>query len=140
MNSKSDKSELILSQGNRAGCRYSGPAQVREDPITSGVALEHLEVARMVIEHGADVSVEDKDYGNTPLHLASFQGNVEVTQMLIKHGADATARNKDRKTALHLASTHFVSDRTSTVGRSCPHTSRTLRKCDGSGQGWVDAT
>lgn len=29
-----------------------------------------LEVARMLIEHGADVTTQDKD-GGTPLHLAS---------------------------------------------------------------------
>ena len=88
------------------GADVSAPDGDEKTPLDLALRGGHVAVARMLIEHGADVSVGDNYYGNTALHLASFQGNVEVVQMLIEHGADATARNKDRKTPLHLASTH----------------------------------
>ncbi|KAI0269610.1 ankyrin repeat-containing domain protein, partial [Russula aff. rugulosa BPL654] len=49
-----------------------------------------LEVVRMLIEHGADVSAQDKE-GRTPMYLASQAGRLEVTQILLAHGADASA-------------------------------------------------
>ena len=62
-----------------------------------------LEVGRMLIEHGADVTAQDND-GQTPLHLASQAGQLEVGRMLIERGAGVSALNKDGQTPLHLAS------------------------------------
>ena len=52
-----------------------------------------LEVARVLIEHGADVTARD-GRGSTPLHNASRNGHVEVVRFLIKHGADVTVQSK----------------------------------------------
>ena len=54
----------------------------------------------MLIEHGADVSAQDK-HSQTPLHLAS-RVVLEGARMLIEHGASASAQNKDGQTPLHL--------------------------------------
>jgi ankyrin repeat protein len=50
-----------------------------------------VEVACILIEHGADTAAQTKD-GSTPLHWASSTGHVEVAQLLIEHGADTTAK------------------------------------------------
>jgi hypothetical protein len=63
----------------------------------------HLEVARMLIERGADVSAQDKD-GQTPLHLASQAGRVNVARMLVERDAEVSAQDKDGQTPLHQAS------------------------------------
>jgi ankyrin repeat protein len=47
----------------------------------------HEEVARLLIEHSADMTAQNK-YGLTPLHLASQEGQVDVTCLLIECGAD----------------------------------------------------
>lgn len=39
----------------------------------------------------------------SPLHYASFNGNLEVCQMLIEAGADTQVMNKFGLTALHTA-------------------------------------
>ena len=57
----------------------------------------------MLIERGADVAAQDK-VGETPLHLASRNGEEEVARMLIECGADVAAQNKDGETPLHRAS------------------------------------
>jgi len=65
----------------------------------------------MLIEHGADVSAQNKD-GQTPLHLviqwkrSGFftrrleMSHPEIADMLIKHGADVSAQDKDGQTPL----------------------------------------
>jgi len=47
----------------------------------------HVDMARMLVECGADVSAQAKD-GTTPLHLASSRGHVDVAWMLVEHSAD----------------------------------------------------
>ncbi len=49
-----------------------------------------LEVAHKLVEHGADVSAQNKD-GQTSLHLALQAGRPDVTRMLIEHGAGVSA-------------------------------------------------
>src|SRR5229473_3256243 len=62
-----------------------------------------VDVARMLIERGADPTAQSKD-GETALHLASRRGNADLARMLIERGADLTAQSKYGVTALHLAS------------------------------------
>ena len=61
------------------------------------------ETARLLIEHGADVTSQDENK-STPLHLASSAGNPEMVRLLIEHGADVTALDVHRMTPLHMAS------------------------------------
>ena len=61
------------------------------------------EIARMLIEHGADVSTHNKD-GQTPSLHVVFLGNwdlhfgkadrPEIARMLIEHGEDVSAQDK----------------------------------------------
>jgi len=62
-----------------------------------------VDVARLLIEHGADATAQNKD-GTTPLHRASERGDVDVARLLIEHGADATAQGMHGRTPLHRAS------------------------------------
>ena len=62
----------------------------------------YVDVARMLVERGADVSAQDKD-GETPLHRASSGGRVDVARMLVERGADMSAQDKDGETPLHRA-------------------------------------
>ena len=63
---------------------------------------------RLLIKHGADVSVQDKTH-STPLHLAAFCGSSEAVRLLLEHGADINILDASRKTPLHMASS-WVSD------------------------------
>jgi len=58
---------------------------------------------RLLIKHGAGVSVQDKTH-STPLHLAAFSGSSETVRLLLEHSADVTVLDGSRKTPLHLAS------------------------------------
>ena len=63
----------------------------------------HIEVARFLVECGADARAQDCDL-STPLHLASQQGHLEVVRFLIEHGADVRAHDHCWSTPLHRAS------------------------------------
>jgi ankyrin repeat protein len=48
----------------------------------------YAEVVRILLEHGADATVKDKD-GWTPLdHASSGRGHEEVEDVFLRHGVD----------------------------------------------------
>jgi ankyrin repeat protein len=63
----------------------------------------YVEVARVLLEHGADAMTLDVDE-STPLHLASERGHVEIARVLLERSADVNSQDVDRWTALHHAS------------------------------------
>ena len=69
----------------------------------SDQSIVKAETAQVLIEHGADVTMQDKAY-STPLHLASFRGSTETVRLLLQHGADVAAQDENNRTPLHLAS------------------------------------
>jgi ankyrin repeat protein len=64
---------------------------------------EIADTVQVLIEHGADVTMQD-DAHSTPLHLASSKGSFETVQLLLQHGADVAAQDGNNRTPLHLAS------------------------------------
>jgi ankyrin repeat protein len=62
----------------------------------------HVEVARSLVKHGADVKAKDY-HRSTPLHLAMQEGSVDLARLLVEHGAYVRAKDKDGWTPLHLA-------------------------------------
>jgi len=61
------------------------------------------DLARLLIERGADAAAQDK-HGWTRLHRASSAGNLDLSQLLIEHGADAAAQDEHGWTPLHQVS------------------------------------
>ena len=61
------------------------------------------EIARLLIKHGADVSVHDNTH-STPLHLAALSGSPDAVHLLLEHGENATILDGSQRTLLHLAS------------------------------------
>jgi ankyrin repeat protein len=70
-----------------------------------------VEILGMLIEHGTDVSAQNKG-GSTPLHLASAQHFIvvspqryaEVVRLLLEYGSDMIVQDKARRTPFDLAS------------------------------------
>ena len=62
----------------------------------------HVEIARMLVEAGADMNMRD-NFRDTALHCACNKGHVEIACMLVEAGAAVSMKNRGGDTALHFA-------------------------------------
>jgi ankyrin repeat protein len=53
----------------------------------------------LIITHGENANTECGNHG-TPLHAASYKGNLDTVCLLLAHGADVNTTNKSRRTPL----------------------------------------
>jgi ankyrin repeat protein len=61
-------------------------------PLMSAATFSQPEIAKVLIDANADLSVKNND-GSTALHTAAFFGRIEIVQLLIDAKADKTIRN-----------------------------------------------
>lgn len=61
-------------------------------PLISASTFGKTEIAKALMDAGADLSIKNND-GATALHVAAFFCRVEIVQMLIDANADKTIRN-----------------------------------------------
>ncbi|KAJ7691497.1 ankyrin repeat-containing domain protein, partial [Mycena olivaceomarginata] len=45
----------------------------------------HFQMIQMLVQHGADVNAQDRDYGSA-LQVASSKGHISIVELLIEHG------------------------------------------------------
>jgi ankyrin repeat protein len=71
------------------------------------VFFRHPEIARLLIERGADVNAAARNaFLVAPVHAAAAVRDAETMQLLIEHRADVNARQQLGYTALHTAAQH----------------------------------
>jgi ankyrin repeat protein len=74
-----------------------------ETPLHVSSRRGHVEIARVLLKHGADTEARDcNDF--SPLEQVAYEGHMETAQVLLEHGADVNARDDRRCTPLHWAS------------------------------------
>ena len=75
-------------------------------PLYLAINNGNFEIARMLLEHKADINTRDLD-GHVALHLASSPSNtrdqLEIMELLLRHGADTNALDGGGSTPLHLS-------------------------------------
>ncbi len=64
------------------------------------------DVARILLEHGAEINARSTESGSTPLHVAAENGGVETVRVLLEHGANVSAEDKEGRTPLHEATNY----------------------------------
>jgi ankyrin repeat protein len=78
---------LLIAHGARLNDAKTG-----ETPLHSAIAERHVDVARLLINQGANVNARNQS-GRTPLHfVASLIDDPDLAELLIQHGADVNAR------------------------------------------------
>ena len=78
---------------------------------TTNIALSLSKVARLLLEHGADVNTRNNHH-DIPLHFAAKFGRVEVVRVLLEHVANLGMEDDDGKTAIQAVS-EYVNARNS---------------------------
>jgi len=92
--------ELLLVRG----AEVNTPSRNRMSvcPLHSAVAARRLRIARLLIEHGADVNAAQSDEF-TPLMGAAQNGQMEMIELLLAHGARADVARANGQTPVDLA-------------------------------------
>ena len=76
-------------------------------PLIIASLFGKTEMAKLLIEAGADVNFQNND-GSTALHTASFFCRPEIVKMLLNKGADKTIKNKYGSTAYESVAGPFA--------------------------------
>jgi len=90
------KTRYLLSKGASVAAR----SKVGRTPLAIAAAYDgSVEIARLMIEKGADVKTVDES-GASVLEIAASVNNLEVARLLAARGADVNTTDKDGFTAL----------------------------------------
>ena len=92
--------QALLTAG--ADPNLTSQESMKMPPLGSAMAVQRNDIARILIEHGADVNgkaVNDL----TALHTAAARGNLEAAKLLLDHGANINAVSTDGKSAFAYA-------------------------------------
>ena len=96
----SETVEVLLKRG--ANVNAPTREAMKVTPLASAAAARQIEIARKLIENGANVNAKAHN-DLTPLHEAAARGNLELAKLLLDNGAEIHARTLDGKTPLALA-------------------------------------
>jgi hypothetical protein len=87
----------------RGGADIEDKGGIREStPLREAFWNRHTEVARVLLEHGADVSGMNT-HGETLLHKAVRGTQNEFVRLLLQHGSVVSVKNNFGNTPLHIA-------------------------------------
>ena len=74
-----------------------------ETPLHQAAGNNHMDVAGLLLKHGADCDARGGDSGETPLHTAVRYGGVGMLLLLLEGGGKRDLTNDDGLTPLELA-------------------------------------
>ncbi|XP_034747151.1 histone-lysine N-methyltransferase EHMT2 isoform X3 [Etheostoma cragini] len=77
-------------------------------PIIWSAEHKHVEVIKVLLNRGADVTINDKSLPspqelNVCLHWAAYAGNVDIAELVLNSGCPLTSVNMHGDTPLHIA-------------------------------------
>ena len=76
-------------------------------PLISAITFDQPEIAKALIEAGADLEIQNND-GSSALHVAAFFCRVEMVQLLVDAKVDQSKKNNYGATALETISGPFA--------------------------------
>lgn len=95
-----ETARYLVGAGAPVNSASNNPLKVT--PLHSAAAGGHLNIAALLLEHGADPNLRQNG-GFTPLHSAAQNGQVDMLKALLLNGADLTVTNDEGKSALDMA-------------------------------------
>ncbi len=92
--------KLLTDKG--ANVNLPSSNTMRVTPLHSAVAAQHLNVAQLLLEKGADPEITQPQ-GYTPLHQAAHAGHLKLVELLLGYGASCNVLSQDGHTPLDMA-------------------------------------
>jgi len=71
--------------------------------LISAIRRGHLDVAKVLIDSGADLEYHEKRNSWTPLIIAASWGYIDIVNKLIEHKADLNSQGQNGDTAMYVA-------------------------------------
>jgi uncharacterized protein len=96
---QSEAARLLLQAGADPNLRSQNALSVM--PLHSALSACHFDVARILIEAGADINAQGGE-GYTPLHYAADRGEADIAELLLAKGAQTDLRDAHGRTAAEL--------------------------------------
>ncbi|MGH7144568.1 MAG: ankyrin repeat domain-containing protein [Planctomycetota bacterium] len=93
--------ELLLQKGADPNYLYANG----ESLLHEYVSLNDWREVNMLLSHGADPNLRDRQMGRTPLQMAAALGSFDVCKSLLEDKADVKLSDDQGNTPLHLAVT-----------------------------------
>ena len=86
------------------GADVNQPDELGATPLHDAAWSGNLEIARYLMEHGANVKARHAEGGSQPLGLRRASRTIfAMVELLLAHGADVRAADNSGETPLHLA-------------------------------------
>lgn len=92
--------KLLLEKGANPNIASNNSFKVA--PLHSACAISAFDIAKLLIDHGADVNAKQMQ-GVTPLHSAAHNGQTRLAKFLIDNGAEINAKMENGQTPLFMA-------------------------------------
>ena len=74
-----------------------------QTPMMYASISGYTEIANVLLDRGADLTIGMESSGFTPIHGAAYAGQPDVVKLLLDHGVDALHRHKDGFIPMHRA-------------------------------------
>ena len=103
-----DAVKLLLDRGAPIDQVSQNPLGVMA--LHATLSNQHKEIARLLIERGADVNAAQAGEGWTPLHYCAYSGDRETADFLLSHHAKDDVKDRKGRTAPDLATERGFTD------------------------------
>ncbi|XP_039108935.1 2-5A-dependent ribonuclease isoform X2 [Hyaena hyaena] len=80
-----------------------GRASVEDNQLMKAVTKEDIKLVQQLLEGGADVNFQEKEWGWSPLHTAVQNGQEDIVDLLLRYGANPCLRKKNGATPFIIA-------------------------------------
>lgn len=97
----------IAEEFIRRGAEVNAKGLLDTTPLHEAASFDRADIAKVLLDHGADLKARCGESQMSPMHLASAAGSVETLKLLISRGADIEATDGRNRTPLHEAAANL---------------------------------